>query len=483
MRSFFASRLNRLVLTYGLGLLLAFAAVGAVSFFAFERLLSRDVQQTVSAEHEGLMDVYRSDGKAGLRGVITALVKAPSDREALYLLVERDGRVSAGHRDDLPASLPKRAGWLRFPWPGDEALGNDDVLAFVQPLPDGGWLLTGHATGEQRRLRELVLPLGAAGLAALAALSGLLGWLLRRAVDRALRAPLDTVDRVGAGRLQERVPVAADADDAFARLARTLNRMLDRIHALVGGIQSSTDAIAHDLRTPLTRLRTRLEQARMASQDEGTRVAIDAAVAEAEQLLATFNSLLRLARIENARSDITPVALEAVLADAAELFQAVAEAKGQRLESELVAACVDGDRDLLFQLIANLLDNATRYAGPGSTIRVSLRLDGATVELCIADDGPGFTADLRERAFDRFVRGEAHRGSPGSGLGLSVVRAIAIHHGAEVRLAAPARGACLQVRFPVSAAWTNRHATESLPATAVAQSGFAGTTPALPVQN
>src|SRR4249919_2482834 len=185
MRAPLASTLNRLVLTYGLGLLLAFAAVGAVSFFAFERLLSRDVQETVSAEHEGLMDVYRADGRAELRDTIKALVRSPSDREALYLLVERDGKVSAGHRDDLPASLPTHAGWLRFPWPGDPSLGSDDVLAFAQPLPDGGWLLTGHATGEQRRLRELVLPLGAAVLAALAALSGLLGWLLRRAVDRA----------------------------------------------------------------------------------------------------------------------------------------------------------------------------------------------------------------------------------------------------------------------------------------------------------
>jgi signal transduction histidine kinase len=483
MRAAFASTLNRLVLIYGLGLLLAFAAVGAVSFLAFERLLSRDVQQTVSAEHEGLMDVYRADGRAGLRTAIASLVKTPSDREALYLLVERDGRVSAGHRDELPASLPAGGGWLRFPWPGDESLSDEDVLAYAQPLPDGGWLLTGHATGEQRRLRELVLPLGASSLAALAALSGLLGWLLRRAVDRALRAPLDTVDRVGAGRLHERVPVAEGSDDAFARLGRTLNRMLDRIHALVGGIQSSTDAIAHDLRTPLTRLRTRLEQLRLASHDEDTRLAIDAAVAETEQLLATFNSLLRLARIENARSEFAPVALDAVLADAVELWQAMAEANGQFLDAQLAPACVDGDRDLLFQLIANLLDNATRYAGPGSTIRASLRHDAEGVELCIADDGPGFTPELRERAFDRFVRGEAHRGSPGSGLGLSVVRAIAIHHGAQVRLEPARRGACVRVRFPAAATWTNGHATESAASGAPAQSGLAGGTTAFPVQN
>src|SRR6478736_5013624 len=336
-----ASTLNRLVLTYGLGLLLAFGFVGAVSFGVFERLVARDMQQTVRAEHEGLMDVYRAGGRNQLRETIEGLVRAPTDREALYLLVDREDHVLAGHRDDLPAFLPARAQWLRIPWNEDD---NDEVLAYVEPLPDGGWLLTGHATGEQRRLRELVLPLGAATLAALAALSGLLGWLLRRAVDRALRASLDTVDRVGAGRMDERVPVDPGAGDAFARLGDTLNHMLDRIHELVGGIQASTDALAHDLRTPLARLRTRLEQARLATTDPGARAALDAANADADALLATFNGLLRLARIEGGNAPLQALALENVVADAVELWQAVMESKGQTLHATLEPAQVDGDR-------------------------------------------------------------------------------------------------------------------------------------------
>jgi signal transduction histidine kinase len=475
-----ASTLNRLVLTYGLGLLLAFGLVGAVSFAAFERLVTRDAQQTVRAEHEGLMDVYRAGGRAGLRNTIDELVRAPTDREALYLLVDRDDHVIAGHRDDLPAFLPAKAQWLRIPWnEGDD----DEVLAWVQPLPDGGWLLTGHATGEQRRLRELVLPLGVASLAALAALSGLLGWLLRRAVDRALRASLDTVDRVGAGRLGERVPVEAGADDAFARLAHTLNHMLDRIHELVGGIQASTDALAHDLRTPLARLRTRLEQARMASADPAARAALDAANAEAEALLATFNGLLRLARIEGSAAALQPVALDAVLVDAAELWQAVMESKGQSLDVVLEHVQVGGDRDLLFQLANNLLDNASKYSGEGAHIRVWLRESEGGVELGVEDDGPGMGADLRERACDRLVRGETHRGTPGSGLGLSVVRAIALHHGAQWRLEPVApTGLRVRLRFPPCATWTNRHATESAAPGAPAQSGITGHTPVFPIQ-
>jgi signal transduction histidine kinase len=473
-----ASTLNRLVLIYGLGLLLAFGFVGAVSFVAFERLVARDAQQTVRVEHEGLMDVYRTGGRKELQATIEDLVRSPTDREALYLLVDRDGHVIAGHRDDLPAWLPAKPQWMRIPWNDDDT--ENDVLAYVQPLPDGGWLLTGHATGEQRRLRELVLPLAAATLASLAALSVLLGWLLRRSVDRALRASLDTVDRVGAGRLDERVPVEPGAEDAFSRLGDTLNRMLDRIHALVGGIQASTDALAHDLRTPLARLRARLEQARLASSDPAARAAIDAANAEADALLSTFNGLLRLARIEGGGATLQPLALEELLADAAELWQAVLESKGQSLDVVLEHAQVDGDRDLLFQLANNLLDNASKYAGDGARIRLTLRARDNEVELCVEDDGPGMPVPLRERAFDRLVRGENHRGSPGSGLGLSVVRAIALHHGAQCRLEPLSPGLRVRLAFPRAGTWTNRHLAESVTTGAPEQSGNTGGAPVFP---
>jgi signal transduction histidine kinase len=488
----FASTLNRIVLAHGLALVLAFASVAAVSVAGFDRLLERDSRDAVRAERDALMDVYAADGRDGLRRAITELVRSPDDREAVYLLVEADGGVSAGHSVDLPVRLGPRAGWLRLPWREDI---NDEVLAYVQPLPAGGWLVTGHATREQQRVRELVTPLGIASLTALAALSLLLGWLLRRAVDRALKAPLDTVDRVGAGRLDERVPVAEGEGegDAFDRLGRTLNHMLDRIHALVGGIQSSTDAIAHDLRTPLTRLRTRLEQARLETTDPAARAAIDAAAGEADQLLATFNGLLRLARIEAGAFDASPVALDEVLGDAVEMWQALTEANGQRLEADLAPATVAGDRDLLFQLATNLLDNAAKYGGRGCTIGVRLRSDARGVDLSVEDNGPGLAPPLAARAFDRFVRGEAHRGTPGTGLGLSVVRAIAIHHGAQLWLEPRAPGLRVHLHFPpapqppatgappmgaAADTWTNGHATESPPAGPLAQPQLAGTPPA-----
>lgn len=289
---------------------------------------------------------------------------------------------------------------------------------------------------------------GYGALAALAVGVALLGFGLRRSIGRALQAPLDTADRVAAGRLDERVPLSG-SHDVFDRLATTINRMLDRIEQLVGGIRHSTDAIAHDLRTPLTRLRTRLEQWRAARDAREADAHADAAIAEADRLLATFQSLLRLARIEaEPAAALAPVALDAVVADAVELWQAVAESAGLRIETELIVPVrVAGDRDQLFQLVANLLDNAVKYTPAPGTVRVSLARRGDEAVLAVADSGPGIPEDERERVFDRFVRLETHRGTPGSGLGLSTVRAIAVRHGAAIRLADARPGLRVEVAF------------------------------------
>ena len=444
MRAFLSSTLNRLVLAYALGLLLAFVVIGGLSFAAFDELIERDTRQTVLTDHKGLLEELRASGRTGLAKAIDNRVQEDTHREAVYLLVDPNGSVRSGHLSDLPPSLLHRQGWVRFPW-NDEG---DYVLAYVETLPGGGQLVTGHSTGEQQHLRELFLRLGLAILSLLAALTLGLGWLLRRAVDRALKAPLDTVDRVTAGHLDERAPERA-GNDAFARLGRTLNRMLDRIRDLVGGIQASSDAIAHDLRTPLMRLKTRLEQARLVAPDGRVAGEIEGALAEADQLIATFNSLLRLARIESKSSaPMLGVDLADVVTDALELWQAVAEASDRVIVARIAPVRIAGDRDLLFQLISNLLDNAIKYTGLGGRIAVDVHEEGGAAVLSVSDNGPGIAADQHERVFDRFVRMESHRGTPGTGLGLSVVRAIAIRHGAEVRLSAAAPGLRVEVRFP-----------------------------------
>lgn len=457
---FLASSLNRMVLGYGVALLLAFVAIGGLGLLAYDHLVDRDVRRTVRAEHQDLREIHRDAGLGALARAIDTRVDEDTQREAVYLLADAQGRVLAGHLADLPAGATRARGWLRFPWNDD----GDEVIAYVEILPGGATLLTGHSTGEQQRLREVVLPLGLSILMLLAALTLLLGWLLRRSLAHSLQATLDTVDRFAAGRLDERIAVGP-GDDPLHRLARTLNRMLDRIRELIGGIQASTDHIAHDLRTPLTRLKTRLELTRerigtdAAGADRAAVVdaALDDAIAEIDQSIATFNSLLRLSRIEagDGRDDAA-VALDAIVRDALEMWQPMAEARGGDIVADIAPATIAGDRDLLFQLLSNLLDNAVKYGPDGGRIDLALHVDDDAVQLTLRDRGPGIPEADRERVFDRLVRLERHRGSPGNGLGLSVVRAIATRHRAEVRLDDAAPGLRVTVRFPRAPAATPR---------------------------
>jgi signal transduction histidine kinase len=265
-----------------------------------------------------------------------------------------------------------------------------------------------------------------------------------------LRALDETAARVGEGELGLRAPTDG-SDDAFDRLARRFNAMLDRIEDLLGGVRHATDHIAHDLRTPLTRLRNRLEEARLRPDGERDR-ALDAAIGETDQLLQAFAALLRLARIEAqpAVDDASVLDLAEVVADAVELYTPSALDHRLRLDAATVPARVRGDRDQLFQLVVNLLDNALKYAPPGSTVRVALECHDGDAILAVDDEGPGVPEAERERVFDRFQRLEVHRGSPGIGLGLSLVRAIVLRHGGHVRLLDRRPGLGVRIALPLS---------------------------------
>ncbi|MGC4094348.1 MAG: HAMP domain-containing sensor histidine kinase [Polyangiaceae bacterium] len=317
-------------------------------------------------------------------------------------------------------------------------------------FPDGSHLLVGHIAWERERLNVAMRRELGMGFLLVLIMAAALAFIMSRAIARALAGPLTVASRFADGNLDARATPNASGD-SFDRLTLTLNAMFARIQDLVGGIAHTTDAIAHDLRTPLARLKTRLEAARSASRDPAAQAEVEAAIAEADKLLATFQAMLRLARLEaDTRTPDTPVDLQALAQDAAELFEALAEDFGQILHVQADAITVKGDRDQLFQLLVNLLDNAIKYSPAGSTIFLKLHQQNGRALLSVSDNGPGIPEADRERVFDRFVRLESHRGSPGNGLGLSLVRAIARHHGGRVQLEDARPGLRVVVELPLT---------------------------------
>ncbi|MBX9400161.1 HAMP domain-containing histidine kinase [Lysobacter sp. BMK333-48F3] len=438
----------RLALAVTASFLLAFVLLGAGVHYAVSALLTQDARELVRVDAAGLVELYRDDGRAALLSELRERIASDEDPDAVYALTAHDGRMIVGDYPRLPTHR-RGARWIEFAEPGGD--GKLRVVAQLQRLPDGSTLLTGTRTRSQDRFLALMLRTALVALLVAASLGALVGWLTSRWVSRRLRHLDDTAERVGRGELALRA-TPDGSDDAFDRLARRFNAMLDRIEELLGGVRHATDHIAHDLRTPLTRLRNRLEELRARAEGD-TAARLDAAIAETDQLLQSFGALLRLARIEAQPPvhDEPALDLAALAADAVELYTPIAAERGIALRIAATAqARVRGDADQLFQLLVNVLDNAVKYAPPASEVEVALRRERDEIVLEIGDRGPGIPAADRERVFDRFQRLEAHRGSPGIGLGMSLVRAIAHRHGGRIALLDQAPG--LRVRVSLASA-------------------------------
>lgn len=436
----------RLAIAVTLSFFVAFVVLGVGVRFTVSTLLDGDTRDVVRADEAGLLEIARDDGRKDFVDEVRARVES-NDDAAVYGLFDASGRRITGPLARVPGPRDPH-GWLEFTQRDDA--GRVRVIARVHRFNDGWTLVTGQRTRSQDRFLALMLRTALAAALVAATLGALTGWLTSRWVSRRLRDLDDTAGRVGEGELGLRAPVDG-SDDAFDRLSKRFNAMLDRIEDLLGAVRHATDHIAHDLRTPLTRLRNRLEEARRLHDDSRDRT-LDAALVETDQLLQAFGALLRLARIEAqpAVADEPVLDLSELVADAAELYTPSALDLGLRLDVEAVPSRVRGDRDQLFQLIVNLLDNALKYAPSGSAVRLRLeRADGQAL-LAVDDEGPGVPEADRERVFDRFQRLETHRGSPGIGLGLSLVRAIVLRHGGHVRLVDRAPGLGVRVTLPLA---------------------------------
>jgi signal transduction histidine kinase len=289
------------------------------------------------------------------------------------------------------------------------------------------------------------------GIALLLAL--LVGVLMSTSVLRRVESINSTTRQIMSGDLSRRVESRGSGDE-FDQLADNLNRMLEEIERLMEGIRHVADNIAHDLRTPLTRLRNALEEAERESDPETARQLVQTAIAGADQLLETFRALLRIARLEAGGYEVEhkPIRLNELVDDALDLYQAVAEEKNIELVSRSQGlATVDGDRDLLFQLLANLIDNAVKYTPEGGRVVVGLEVEGDSVALSVADSGPGIPEAMRSRVLERFFRMDSARNEPGNGLGLSLVSVVARQHRADLALTDNAPGLKVTLRVPAVA--------------------------------
>jgi signal transduction histidine kinase len=450
-------RLPRLLRTTSFRLTLLYAAVFTVSvsvlfgiiYWSTAGFLSQQLENSVDIE---LATILEGQPEAGLPRLLDAVEdrakRAPPG--AFYLLQSPDGAVLAGN---LPAR-PVEIGIV-------DTKGPDLFERETEPHGFRGrgvvttanaYLLVANDNFQLEEMQELVERAFALALAVTLVLALVGGAFMSASLLRRVEGVSQTTRAIIDGNLARRMPVSG-SDDEFDHLAVSLNTMLDRMEALMEGLRQVSNDIAHDLRTPLTRLRQRLELARRrATTVEALQQALDGSVEQVDQILDTFGALLRIAQIEGGsrRRTFRPVDLTELLGALAETYQPVAEERAQRLRCAVEAGLeILGDRELLTQMFANLIENAIHHAPEQALIALEGRRQGSRIEMVVRDNGPGIPAVFRDRVFQRFFRLEQSRTTPGNGLGLSLVAAVASLHDIEISLGDNHPGLIITLRAEV----------------------------------
>jgi signal transduction histidine kinase len=421
-------------------------AFSLLGYFALNtrRLITEQITTTVDTEITGLREQYTQGGIRRLVIVVDLRSRRPGS--SLYLVTTATGEGLAGNVGSLEPGVLDHPGWLETNYRRLEAPEGTDHRALVQvvQLPGGFRLLVGRDLEERERLFGIIANAGQWSLALVIVLGLAGGFFVSRRVLNRVEAMTDKAQTIMAGDLAGRLPVAGTGDE-LDRLAEHLNAMLERIEALMRGLKEVSDNIAHDLKTPLTRLRNRCEQALRGSAGvDDYRAALESTIAESDDLIRTFDALLMIARAEagQSRDNMTEFDAAEIARDVGELYEPLADEKGIALTVDAPAAApVRGNRELVSQALANLIDNAIKYAGPNGEVNgapaeivVKAGNDGERIALSVADRGPGIAEADRGRVVERFVRLEQSRSAPGSGLGLSLAAAVARLHGGELKL-------------------------------------------------
>ncbi|HEY8246736.1 MAG TPA: HAMP domain-containing sensor histidine kinase [Hyphomicrobium sp.] len=421
---------------------LAFAGlVVGVLLWQTNRVLTRQVLSTLQAE-AGLL---KAEAQSGDRAALVRAVEARSrpGGPGLYYLADQSGTKLAGNLSRLPPEIMGSAAGGVFRYAPD-VQSNSEHLAVAVPVDIGGGdrLIVGRDVDEQRRFASEMgtvyfLALGFLTLGGLVA-----GFAVSRVALKRIETINVTARSIMAGDMTRRIAVTGNGDE-FDVLATNLNAMLERIEALMSGLREVSDNIAHDLKTPLSRLRNSAEAALRETGADAYREGLEHTIEKADELIKTFNSLLLVARLEAGALEENAERFDVgrAVRDVAELYEPVADERGMALAVNVEAGPqLTGNRQLVVQAVANLIENAIKYSGKparaetGAAISIDLRNRADAIEIAVADNGPGIAPEDRERVLKRFVRLEKSRTEPGTGLGLSLVQAVARLHAGSVHL-------------------------------------------------
>ena len=416
-------------------------------------ILERQTDETIRAEVQGLSDQYRL---LGLKGVVDVIQRRMDDGQgSIYLLVNPLKQRLVGNMDVLPVESLGDPGWIDFPITigKGSARQHHTGRAYHSPLRGGYTLLVGQDVQALRLFGDTIRKAvsWALGLALVLGLGG--GWLLSRDFLRRVDAITATSRTIMDGDLTQRMPVSGSADE-LDRLAESLNAMLGQIERLMAGMKEVSSNVAHDLKTPLTRLKARAESALRSDIASDHKAALEKTIEESDRLLSTFNALLSIARAEsgNSREGFAATNAADIVRDVVELYEPIVEDAGGTLSSDVaVSLPIRGDRQLLAQALSNLLDNALKYGATPSGTIVNIRAFAASDKavISVADTGEGIALENRERVLDRFIRLDESRNKPGNGLGLSLVASVMKLHGGTLTLGDAAPGLIATLELPM----------------------------------
>ncbi len=416
--------------------------------------MTQQMDTTIEAEIQGLAERYDNEGLEGLTTLIADRVnRQQATGNSIYLLTTYTLQPLVGNLDRWPKNASISNDWLEFALEVNEETNETHLArARIFRLPGRYGLLVGRDIHQLTQAKRRIIQALTWGLAIMVLLAFTGGLVLSRRTVRKIERINQATRSIMSGDLSRRMPVT-DRNDDFDQVANNLNQMLDRIQTLMEDIRRVSDNIAHDLRTPLTRLRQHLEEARQ-EEDPNSRSAanLESSIREADSLLATFNALLRIARIEAGQitAGFGSLDFRTLLDDVVEFYEPLAEEKSQQLSVDL-RDNIDtlGDRDLLFQALANVIENAIKYTPEDGHISISLARSGEQAVITIADNGPGIPESERERVFRRFYRLDQSRSTVGNGLGLSMVSAIVGMHNGQITLMDNHPGLKTEMRIPI----------------------------------